>query len=67
MPDVYFYEAFQEEADALRGLLPASVSAGYTNATIQESGHIAPPARLISIRTQSQIPLAWATELDAIL
>jgi D-lactate dehydrogenase len=67
MPDVYFYEAFQEEADALRSLLPASISADYTDATIQESGHAAPPARLISIRTQSQIPLTWAPQLDAIL
>ncbi len=67
MPDVFFYEAFQEEADALRSLLPAKVSAGYTDATIQESGHTAPPARLISIRTQSQIPLVWAAEFDAIL
>jgi D-lactate dehydrogenase len=67
MPDVFFYEAFQEEADALRSLLPASVSAGYTDATIQESGDAAPTARLISIRTQSQIPLGWAPQLDAIL
>jgi D-lactate dehydrogenase len=67
MPDVFFYEAFQEEAEALRGLLPANITADYTDATIQESGHAAPPARLISIRTQSQIPRAWATQLDAIL
>ena len=67
MPNVVFYEAFQEEADALRSLLPANVSADYTDATIQESGHAAPPARLISIRTQSQLPLDWAPQLDAIL
>jgi D-lactate dehydrogenase len=67
MSDVFFYEAFREEADALRSLLPASVSVGYSDATIQESAHAAPPARLISIRTQSQIPLDWATRLDAIL
>jgi D-lactate dehydrogenase len=67
MLDVFFYEAFQEEAEALRGLLPASFTANYTDATIQESGHVAPPARLISIRTQSHIPLAWARQLDAIL
>lgn len=67
MHDVYFYEAFQEEADALQSLAPATLSAGYADATIQESDHLAPPARLISIRTQSQIPLAWATQLDAIL
>ena len=67
MSDVFFYEAFREETDALRKLLPTTVSAGYTDQTIQESGHTEPPARLISIRTQSQIPLNWATQLDAIL
>ena len=67
MPQVYFYEAFEEEAEELRRLLPASVSAGYTDQTIQEAGHVEPPARLISIRTQSLIPLAWAPALDAIL
>ena len=67
MVDVWFYEAFQEEADELRSLLPAGISAEYTPATIQETGHAAPPAKLISIRTQSQIPLQWAPQLDAIL
>jgi D-lactate dehydrogenase len=67
MPDVYFYEAFEEEAEELRRLLPASISAGCTDATTQEAGHIEPPARLISIRTQSQVPVAWAASLDAIL
>lgn len=67
MPDVYFYEAFQEEADELRNLLPTDISAEYTGATIQEADHLAPPARLISIRTQSKIPLEWAPQLDAIL
>lgn len=67
MVDVYFYEAFQEEADELRSILPEGILAEYTPATIQETGHAAPPAKLISIRTQSQIPLAWAPQLDAIL
>lgn len=67
MVDVYFYEAFQEEAAELRALLPAGISADYTLATIQESGHHTPPAKLISIRTQSQIPHDWAPQLDAIL
>lgn len=67
MPDVYFYEAFEEEAAALRRLLPADVTAEYTGATIQESGHAAPLARIISIRTQSQLPSPWAPQLDAIL
>jgi D-lactate dehydrogenase len=67
MLDVFFYEAFAEEAEALRRLLPGHFSAGYTDLTIQESDHDLPPARLISIRTQSQLPLAWAPQLDAIL
>jgi D-lactate dehydrogenase len=44
-----------------------SISAEYTDATIQEAAHTTPPARLLSIRTQSQIPLTWAAQLDAIL
>lgn len=67
MFDVCFYEAFAEEADALRAYLPSSLAAFYTDKTIQESRHESPPARLISIRTQSQIPLTWASQLDAIL
>lgn len=35
--------------------------------TVQETGHAHPPARLISIRTQSVIPPAWAPQLDGIL
>lgn len=67
MTDVYFYEAFEEEADALRNLLPPEISAGYTDAPIQEAKHAAPPARMISVRTQSRLPIAWAPQLDAIL
>jgi D-lactate dehydrogenase len=67
MPDVYFYEAFEEEANELRHYLPATVSAEYTDLTPQEIGHTTPPARLISIRTQSQVPTAWAAALDGIL
>lgn len=67
MHDVVFYEAFEEETALLRGLMPASISAEYTDRTIQESGHAAPPARLIATRTQSIIPVAWAPQLDAVL
>lgn len=65
--DVYFYEAFQEETLELRRHLPASVEAGFTSQTIQEAGHAQPPAGLISIRTQSVIPVAWASALRGIL
>jgi D-lactate dehydrogenase len=62
---VYFYEAFAEEVAELKRCLPATIAAGYTWQTIQESGHAQPPARLISIRTQSVIPRDW--KLDGIL
>jgi D-lactate dehydrogenase len=64
---VFFYEAFEEEVIALRRYLPAGVEAGFTWKAIQESGDAAPPARLISIRTQSSIPPAWFPQLDGVL
>ena len=67
MPDVYFYEAFEEEADGIRKLLPGRIKAGYSSRTIQESRHDAPPAELISIRTQSEIPDSWSTRVAGIL
>jgi D-lactate dehydrogenase len=67
MPDVYFYEAFAEEEAELRQYLPARISAGYTDLTVQEAGHVEPPARLISIRTQSIVPADWARTLDGVL
>ena len=65
--DVYFYEAFEEEADALKSLLGNQISYELTDKTIQESGHVNPPARLISIRTQSVVPIDWANKIDGIL
>jgi len=65
--DVYFYEAFAEEADGLRRFLPSDVKAGFTWKTIQEAGDTRPPAPLISVRTQSRLPHAWAPALKAIL
>ncbi len=67
MYDVFFYEAFAEEAAAIQRLLPAGITAGYTDATIQESGHEQPPSRLISIRTQSRVPQNWAESISGIL
>jgi D-lactate dehydrogenase len=67
MLDVYFYEAFEEEAAELRRLLPPTIAAGYTDLSTQESGDAAPPARLISIRTHSKVPVTWAPAVDAIL
>lgn len=65
--DVYFYEAFAEEERELRAALPATVTAGFTGKTIQEAGDARPPARLISIRTQSAIPATWHGALAGIL
>jgi D-lactate dehydrogenase len=65
--DVYFYEAFEEEAAALRRHLPAKISAGFSDKTIQETGDWEPDAPLISIRTQSVVPPAWAVKLRGIV
>jgi len=65
--DVFFFEAFEEEAEALRAHLPAGVKAAFTADTIQEWGGTDPDAAVISIRTQSQIPAAWAPTLGGIL
>ncbi len=65
--EVFFYEAFEEEADALRKYCPPGLKIGITGETIQESGHRRPPAPIICIRTQSHIPDSWAAELKAIL
>lgn len=65
--DVFFYEAFEEEAEELQRLLGGSIICGYTSRTVQEAGHASPLARLISIRTQSVIPAVWADGLDGIL
>lgn len=64
---VFFYEVFDEEADALRRHLPSSWSCGMTAAAIQETDHRVPPAPVISIRTQSVIPASWAPHLGGIL
>jgi D-lactate dehydrogenase len=65
--DVFFYEAFAEEAEYLQQYLPPGIVAGVTRKTIQEHDAAEPPARLISIRTQSVIPVSWAKKLAGIL
>ncbi|MGB4705302.1 MAG: NAD(P)-dependent oxidoreductase [Candidatus Saccharicenans sp.] len=65
--DVYFYEAFEEEARLIKKLIGSRLEFGLTDRTIQESGHSEPPARLISVRTQSIIPVAWQDRLDGVL
>lgn len=65
--DVFFYEAFEEEAAALRRFLPHGINAGFTWKAIHEEGHAVPPAPVISIRTQSVLPLEWEAHLRAII
>jgi len=65
--DVYFYEAFEEEARLIEELLQGKLLFDLTDKTIQESGDKIPPARLISVRTQSLIPVDWQSQLDGVL
>lgn len=65
--DVFFYEAFAEEAEYLQQYLSPGIAAGFTRKTIQEYDAVEPPARLISIRTQSAVPASWAAKLAGIL
>jgi D-lactate dehydrogenase len=65
--NVFFYEAFEEEASSLKKFLGNQLKYDLTDKTIQEAGHVNPPARLISIRTQSIIPFEWADKLDGVL
>lgn len=66
--DVFFFEAFAEEEELLRTALPGHVSAGFFAGAVQESEAMdAPPARIISIRTQSVPPNTWRGEVEAVL
>ncbi len=68
MYDIFFFEAFEEERNALRQAFsdqPETI--GFTYKTIQEYGASEPPAPVISIRTQSEIPVIWASSLKGIL
>lgn len=64
---IYFYEVFAEERTSLLKYLPKDWSVAFTAQTIQESGDKRPPSPVISTRTQSIIPAAWAGDLRAIL
>lgn len=65
--DIFLYEVFAEESAELSTIIGDSLSFAVTNKTIQESGHSDPPARLISIRTQSIVPTVWTPNLDGVL
>ncbi len=65
--DVFLYEVFEEEEALFRQYAGQSFSYEVTNKTIQEACHKEPPARLISIRTQSFVPPEWTGRLNGIL
>jgi D-lactate dehydrogenase len=67
MLSAVFYEAFEEEEQILRKVLPKEFKYLFTWKTIQESGHKTPPAKVISTRTQSKFPIEWADRLSAII
>ena len=64
---IAFYEAFEEEADKIKYYLPDPSIAFFTEKTIQDEGHESLIAPVISVRTQSIIPLGWASNIDAII
>ena len=65
--DVFFYEAFEEEAVLLAEMIGKEFTFACSPKTIQEEGHQQPPAKLASIRTQSRIPAQWAGAVGGIL
>ena len=65
--DIIFYEAFEEEADELRHFMPEGIDAGFHRRHHPGGRVDAPPARVISTRTQSRIPPEWLSRIDAIL
>ncbi|HNV23483.1 MAG TPA: NAD(P)-dependent oxidoreductase [Candidatus Omnitrophota bacterium] len=65
--DVVFYEVYDQERDFLQHMLPRHIKARYVPQTIQECHDNYPLSSLISIRTQSRIPLSWAKNLSGIL
>jgi D-lactate dehydrogenase len=67
MLDVFFYEAFEEEEQALKRNLLPGMKANFTGKTIQETGNKIPPATIISIRTQSIVPISWTDKISGIL
>ncbi len=66
-PEIFFFEAFEEEEAALRHYLPPGWRVGFSWKTIQEYGGESPPAPVISIRTQSTLPANWMPALAGLL
>lgn len=64
--DVAFYEVFAEEEELLRKYLPKNYQYLFTAKSIHETATSSMPAKVISIRTQSEIPENWGDLLDGI-
>jgi D-lactate dehydrogenase len=62
-----FFEAFDEEERLLKKLLPKEMECFFTWKTIQEAALDEPPAPIVSVRTQSLIPIDWADGIDALI
>lgn len=67
MNNIFFFEAFEEERKALISFGAEDLKADFSWKTIQEADFSQPPAPIISVRTQSAIPVEWAPKLKAIL
>jgi len=65
--DVVFYETFPEEEKALRKYINGSIEAHFTTKSLQEENTRSLPSKLISIRTQSIIPIEWHSQLKGVL
>ena len=65
--DVFFFEAFLEEADMIKRYLPSGIKAGFTDKTIQEYKGVPISAKVISMRTQSVIEPIWSEKTNGIL
>ncbi len=63
---VAFYEVFTEEEALLRKYLPDGYDYLFTDKSVHETATTELPAPVISTRTQSQIPIRWADELEGI-
>lgn len=66
MLEIVFYEVFEEEEKALKKNLSPKIHARFVFKTIQECNEAFPPAKLISVRTQSRIPRSWVPHLTGV-
>lgn len=66
MLEIVFYEIFEEEEKALKKNLSPKIHARFVSKTIQECNEAFPPAKFISVRTQSKIPRSWVPHLTGV-